>query len=102
MVYFADGAVQPQPVAGQQFVRVGNGDTVDIILQNLPANANGAAPPLAMDLGGGSCWYVILHTATCPLLQVMRQVCTGATMLRLNCETWWAPRRRSLVLKHQY
>ena len=49
MVYFADGAVQPQPVAGQQFVRVGNGDTVDIILQNLPANANGAPPPLAMD-----------------------------------------------------
>ena len=48
MVYFADGAVQPQPVAGQQFVRMGNGDTVDIILQNLPANANGAPPPLAM------------------------------------------------------
>ncbi len=46
MVYFADGAVQPQPVAGQQFVRVGNGDTIDIIIQNLPANANGASPSI--------------------------------------------------------
>ena len=77
MVYFADGAVQPQPVAGQQFVRVGNGDTVDIILQNLPANANGAPPPLAMELGGGSCSRVLLYRATCPSLQVFCQVCTG-------------------------
>lgn len=64
MVYFADGAVQPQPVAGQQFMRVGNGDTIDIILQNLPANANGASPPSNW-LPGGDCCCVSLCMA-CP------------------------------------
>lgn len=43
MVYMADsGTVQLQPVAGQQFITVGGGEVIDVIIQNLPANANGA------------------------------------------------------------
>lgn len=43
MVYMADsGTVQPKPVAGQNFIMTGNGDIIDIVVQNLPANANGA------------------------------------------------------------
>ncbi|KAK9837176.1 hypothetical protein WJX81_008696 [Elliptochloris bilobata] len=42
MVYMADSATpQAEPVAGQQFVTVGGGDVIDVIIQNMPANANG-------------------------------------------------------------
>ena len=53
-------------------------------------------------VGGGVCWRVSSHRAACPSLQVMRQVCTGATRCRPNLGMWWAPavrvsRRTSLA-----
>jgi hypothetical protein len=44
MVYLAggDAAGQPRPVAGQQFVVARDGEVIDVVIQNLAANANGA------------------------------------------------------------
>lgn len=47
-MYVEDGSPSPAvPVPGQDFMPLRVGDVVDVILQNLPANANGArASPL--------------------------------------------------------
>ncbi len=43
MVYLAgDAAGQPRPVAGQQYVVARDGEVIDVIIQNIAANANGA------------------------------------------------------------
>ncbi len=44
-MYLEDGSPSPaMPMAGQDFMPLQKGDVVDVILQNLPANANGALP----------------------------------------------------------
>lgn len=44
-LFLEDGSPAPtQPVAGQEFIALTKGDVVDVILQNLAANANGATP----------------------------------------------------------
>lgn len=41
-LYLSDGSPSPTyPVAGQRFMPLQTGDVVDIVLQNLAANANG-------------------------------------------------------------
>jgi hypothetical protein len=43
MVYLAgDAAGQPRPVAGQQYVVARDGEVIDVVIQNIAANANGA------------------------------------------------------------
>lgn len=45
--YLEDGSPSPlAPVAGQDFMLLDVGDVVDVVLQNLPGNANGALPSL--------------------------------------------------------
>lgn len=42
-LFLADGSPAPsQPVAGQEFMMLSRGDVVEVVLQNLAANANGA------------------------------------------------------------
>lgn len=49
--YLEDGSPSPlAPVAGQEYMLLQVGDVVDVILQNLPANANGALPSLQLRL----------------------------------------------------
>lgn len=43
-MYLDDGSPSPTyPVAGQEFMPLKTGDVVDVILQNMAANANGDA-----------------------------------------------------------
>ena len=47
--YLEDGSPSPvAPVAGQDFMLLQVGNVVDVILQNLPANANGGLPSLQL------------------------------------------------------
>ncbi len=44
-LFLEDGSPAPtQPVAGQEFMALTKGDVVDVVLQNLAANANGDFP----------------------------------------------------------
>jgi hypothetical protein len=48
-VYLEDGTPSPSyPVAGQEYAVLQNGDVVDVVLQNLAANANGEPAQLVI------------------------------------------------------